>query len=132
MILRKLHFWFGMIGVGVFLATGIYMRLGFPDLYGSNEVVRYHYRANHIYILLASLLNVALGCYLRLGLGWRKKAAVLGSALLLLSPVVLVAAFILEAPKGAPDRLLTLIGIFLAFIGVLCHLPGRGVGERAA
>ena len=132
MTLKKAHFRVGLIGVAVFLATGVYMRVGFPDLYGANEVVRYHYRANHIYILLASLLNLALGCHLRLGLGWRKQAAVVGSALLLLSPVVLAAAFILEAPKGTPDRLLTLIGIFMAFIGALCHVPGRGVGERAA
>ena len=132
MTLRKTHFWFGLIGVAVFLATGIYMRVGFPDLYAANEIVRYHYRANHIYILLAGLLNLSLGCYLRLGAGWRKQLAVLGSALLLLAPVVLVAAFILEAPKGAPDRPLTLIGIFMAFIGVLCHALGRSVGEHAA
>ena len=125
MTLRRTHFWVGLIGVAVFLATGVYMRVGFPDLYGANEVVRYHYRANHIYILLASLLNLALGCYLRLGIGWRKQTAMAGSTLLLLSPVVLVAAFILEAPKGTPDRLLTLIGVFMLFIGVICQVPGR-------
>ena len=125
MTLRRLHFWVGLIGVAVFLATGIYMRAGFPELYGANEVVRYHYRANHIYILLASLLNLALGCYLSLGVGWRKQAAMVGSTFLWLSPAVLVAAFVLEAPKGTPDRLLTLVGIFMVFIGALCHVPGR-------
>ena len=127
MTLRRLHFWIGCLGVAVFLATGVYMRAGFPELYGGNEVVRYHYRANHIYILLASLLNIALGCYLRLGVGWRKQAAVAGSTFLLLSPAVLVAAFVLEAPKGTPDRLLTLAGIFTVFIGALCHVANRNV-----
>ena len=125
MTLRSSHFWTGLVGFAVFLATGLYMRLGFPELYGANEVVRYHYRANHIYILLASLINLALGCYFQLGVGWRKKTARLGSLLLLSAPVVLVAAFFIEAPKGAPDRVLTLIGIFMVFIGVLCHAPNR-------
>jgi len=75
--------------------------------------------------LLASLLNLALGCYLSLGVGWRKKAAMVGSTFLWLSPAVLVAAFVLEAPKGTPDRLLTLVGIFMVFIGALYHVPGR-------
>ena len=125
MTLKKAHFWIGCLGIAVFLATGVYMRAGFPELYGGNEVVRYHYRANHIYILLGSLINLALGCYLRLGIGWRKRAAIVGSTLLLSSPLLLVAAFVLEAPKGTPDRLLTLVGIFMVFIGALCHMANR-------
>jgi len=101
------------------------MRIGFPELYGSNEIIRYHYRANHIYILLSSLLNIVLGCYLRQGVGWRKRVALAGSLLLFSAPLVLVAAFFLEAPKGTPDRLITLAGIFMVFIGTAFQAPSR-------
>jgi hypothetical protein len=126
MTLRRAHFLIGWLGFAVFLVTGLYMRAGFPALYGSNEVVRYLYRANHIYVLLASLINVALGCYLYTGSGWRNVAARAGSVFLLSAPVVLVMAFFLEAPKGTPNRLLTGTGVFMVLLGILCHLPNRG------
>ena len=73
MSLRKLHFAMGLAGVVAFLATGLYMNAGFPDLYGANEVLRYLYRSNHVYILLASLINVALGVHLKAAAaGWRR------------------------------------------------------------
>ena len=99
------------------------MRIGFPELYGFNQVIRYLYRANHIYILFASLINIVLGCYLRPGSGWQKSVATVGSGLLLLAPAMLIAAFFLEAPKGTPDRLITLAGIFMVFIGTAFQAP---------
>ena len=72
MQLRKLHFVVGLAGVVAFLVTGAYMRAGFPDLYAANEVLRYLYRSNHVYVLLASLVNVALGVHLTPAPpGWR-------------------------------------------------------------
>jgi hypothetical protein len=96
---------------------------GIPELYGSNEVIRYTHRANHIYVLFSSLVNLILGFYLRPVLGWKKKLATVGSVLLLSAPVVLVIAFFVEAPKDTSDRWLTLVGVFMVFLGVLCHLP---------
>ena len=63
MQLRKLHFVVGLAGVVAFFVTGTYMRAGFPDLYATNEVLRYLYRSNHVYVLLASLVNLALGVH---------------------------------------------------------------------
>lgn len=40
------------------------MRASFPDLYAGNEAVRYMYRANHIYLLFASVLNLVMGAHL--------------------------------------------------------------------
>jgi hypothetical protein len=56
--MRKLHLIVGLAGVAVFLATGLYMHARFPALYGGNEALRFMYRANHVYLLLASLINV--------------------------------------------------------------------------
>ncbi|MGH2566714.1 MAG: hypothetical protein ACRDGA_00120 [Bacteroidota bacterium] len=53
------HIVIGIATVVVFLGTGLYMRLNFPDLYESNEAIRYLFRANHLYILFAGLLNIA-------------------------------------------------------------------------
>ncbi len=64
MQLRKLHFVVGLAGVVAFVVTGPTCA-GFPDLYATNEVLRYLYRSNHVYVLLASLVNVALGVHLR-------------------------------------------------------------------
>ena len=99
MQLRKLHFVVGLAGVVAFLVTGAYMRAGFPDLYAANEVLRYLYRSNHVYILLASLVNVALGVHLTAAApGWRATVSMVGSLLALAAPVVLCFAFFFEAP----------------------------------
>ena len=67
----------------MFLATGLCMRAGFPELYGANEALRYIYRANHAYILLA--------------------------------------------PNASPERPFTVLGVFLALLGVLGQLPNYRV-----
>jgi hypothetical protein len=64
-----------------------------------------------------------LHLYLRPVLNWKKKLATVGSVWLLSAPVVLVIAFLVEAPKDTSHRWLTLVGVFMAFLGVLCHLP---------
>ena len=105
--MRVLHLIVGSAGVLVFLATGIYMQTHFPELYGTNEALRYMYRANHVYILLASLVNVVLGVYLSApNSPWRAVVGRTGSVLALLSPPILIYAFFAEAPKASPERVL--------------------------
>ena len=58
MQLRALHLGVGLAGVVVFLGTGIYLRMVFPELYATNEALRYVYRANHVYVLFASLIKI--------------------------------------------------------------------------
>src|SRR5688572_7252863 len=125
MQLRKLHFAVGLAGVVAFLATGAYMRAGFPDLYAANEVLRYLYRSNHVYVLLASLVNVALGVHLAaVAPGWRAMVSRVGSLLALASPVVLCFAFFLEAPVATPERILTLLGVAALAAGIALHVLG--------
>jgi hypothetical protein len=104
------------------------MRAGFPELYGGNEALRYIYRANHAYILLASLVNIVLGIYLAAPHGgWRSFVSRLASLLAILSPAVLVYAFFAEAPNASPERVFTVLGVFLALLGVLGQLPNYRV-----
>lgn len=129
--MRKLHLIVGLAGVAVFLGTGVYMRTHFPALYADNEALRYIYRANHVYLLLASLVNVALGAYLtRAATGWRASLATAGSVLALLSPVLLSYAFFAEAPHASPVRIVTLLGVAAVALGVVAQVPSGGGSKR--
>ena len=130
MTLRKVHFAVGLLGTVAFLATGAYMNAGFPDLYAGNEVLRYLYRSNHVYILLASLVNVALGVHLAPAApGWRATVLRVGSVLALAAPVVLCFAFFIEAPVAQPERVWTLAGVAALAAGIALHALG-GMGVR--
>src|SRR5207247_7900718 len=92
----------GMLAV---LASGLYMATHFPAAYATGEEVRYIYRANHVYVLLGSLVSFALGLYWTgAKAGWRGKLALAGAALVLAAPFVLVYAFFFEALRGTPRR----------------------------
>jgi hypothetical protein len=128
----KLHLVVGLVGIAVFLGTGLYMFRGFPELYGTNEAVRYMYRANHVYVLLSSLINVALAVYLVPARpGWKASIGKIGSVLLILSPMVLCYAFFAEAPKATPERVFTGLGVLALLLGVLAHLPSYRVQRNA-
>ena len=130
---KSLHLWVGFGGALVFLATGIYMVIGFPALYGGIEAIRYMYRANHVYLLLGSLINVAVGVYRTdLRLHWRGKLALSGSVLLWLAPFVLLFAFFFEPPRETPLRLATFLGTLMLLIGVLAQWPNRALKSARA
>lgn len=124
--LARVHLAVGLIGFVIFLASGAYMRLNGPALYASNAAVRFSLRANHVDILLASLVNAAVGIYLlpadRI---WRRILQTVGSCLLLASPCLYVAAFLIEGPLASPERRLTLWGTIGSLAGVLFHAAGN-------
>ena len=61
--MRRFHQIFGWTIFLVFLLTGQYMSIYHNHLVGTPDGVRMLYRSRHIYILLAALLNIALGLY---------------------------------------------------------------------
>ncbi len=123
--MRKVHILVGVLGIVIFLTTGMYMRLTFPAIYGADEALRYMYRANHVYLLLASLINLAIGIYAPsvARSNWARSFGLLGNVLVALSPAILTFAFFFEAPKASPDRGFTALGVFVALLGVLAQLP---------
>ncbi len=125
MRLRTLHFAAGLAGVVAFLVTGAYMRAGFPDLYAANDVLRYLYRSNHVYVLLSSLVNVALGVHLTpVAPGWRATVTRIGSLLALAAPAGLCFAFFVEAPVASPERVWTVLGVAMVAAGIALHVLG--------
>jgi len=124
---RRAHLIMGGLTLLGFAITGFHMLWTLPGLFeeGGNPV-RFLYRANHLYLLFAGLLNLALGSYLELcEEGWRRRLQVFGSGCLLIAPLVLFPAFFIDPPRLSPKRPTTEAAIFLVFIGTLCQLPGR-------
>ena len=121
-----MHLWLGVGGVLAFLGTGAYMATHFPAAYESDEAIRYLYRANHVYLLLGSLINLAVGFY-RAGTrpGWRGVVGLVGSVLLVLAPFVPLYAFFFEAPRGTPERAATFFGVLFLLVGALAQWPNR-------
>jgi hypothetical protein len=121
---RLIHLTVGLAGIVLFLFTGMHMRHHFPDAYATHEAVRFTYRANHVYVLVASLLNVCMSVYRTPAVG----AAIvvlqcMGSIMLIVAAPVLIAAFYIEGAQGSPQRMLTLIGIVLLAVGTAMQLP---------
>jgi len=95
-----------------------------PDL-------RMMYVSRHIYLLGGALVNVALGLYLQTQPAiWRRVLQHLGSMLILVSPVLLVLAFLAEPALGVAGRgWRTYFGLIGLFAGVMTHLVAH-LGAR--
>ena len=127
--LREIHLTVGIATLLVFLGTGGYLRMNFPDLYAGDKTVRYLFRSRHLYILFSSLINILLGLYLNQNqspLGARLQFG--GSLLLLAAPPLHIAAFLMEPLSQV--RLLTTVATFLSFLGTLAHVLGGYQSKR--
>lgn len=122
MNLALLHKRTGWAALALFLATGVYMKLGFPGVAPFPPEVRYMFRADHVYLLFAALLNLVFGAFPGDAGARRKNLSRAGSALLLLAPAVLLFAFAWDPPHRSVDRFPTTLGVTLAFLGALLRL----------
>jgi hypothetical protein len=89
-----------------------------------SDSARLMYRSRHLYILAGGLVNLALGLYLhRHSGGWRRAAQAVGSALLMVSPLLLVFAFAVEPSRGfQQETWLSHFGLYALFGGSMVHL----------
>jgi hypothetical protein len=122
--MKLVHMVFGLAVLVVFVLTGQDMALYHGHLGGMADGPRMLYRSRHIYILLASLLNLGLGAYLTRGLDRRTQILqVVGSGAIILATCLLVAAFFFEAPTGEIRRITyARNGIFLMLGGTMTHV----------
>ncbi len=122
--LKYIHLIIGFIALFIFILTGQYMKSHFPDAYQSNEIIRYTYRANHIYIFFSSVIHIILGIYLSTPhRRWQWILQIMGSILLIISLILLILAFYYEAPVVTPYRSLSYYGVISILAGVTFHLP---------
>ena len=119
--MTRLHKIVGIVGVIAFLATGLYMRRYPSGMASLDGGMRMLFRSRHIYLLLASLLNLGLGTYLRPSPRRSRRAAqVLASLPILAAPPLLLAAFLVEPYRtapGGPFALSAVIGLLGGTIG---------------
>ena len=121
--MSRLHLTFGLLLFVVFLITGQYMRADFPDKEAIDQFLRLLMRSRHIYILFSALIHIALGVYfVPRAVVWRRSVQYAGSALLLVSSILLVSAFIHETYTLAAFSDLSRFGIYTSLAGVGLHL----------
>jgi len=125
--MRRLHLIFASVFLLLFVASGLYMKNVLPPFNNELDGVRMIYRASHLYLLFATLLNLLAGAYWQtLGNKLCSQIQVLGSTLLLCSLPVLGLAFLLEPSQHWVMRPLTMAGCWLALLGTLLH-AGAGL-----
>jgi choline-glycine betaine transporter len=121
--LSFIHRLVGIITVIAFLGTGQYLRITLPEPEVATHLSRMLARSAHVYLLLAGLINLALGIYLvRAQRGWRRGLQTAGSALLLFAPVLVFSAFVYEPPRASLERPLTLFAMIMLLAGTVSHL----------
>jgi hypothetical protein len=120
--LRIAHLTVGSVFLIGFLLSGQYMHWFLGHLQGMSDAPRMLYRSAHIYLLWSAMLNLALGLYVRLSIvSVSRCAQVVGSALILVGPLLLVAAFFYEASLNDLQRPFSRPAIYAAFAGMLAH-----------
>ena len=88
--MKWFHLIFGVIVFGVFVTTGKFMRVDFPDKDMIPQDLRLLMRSRHIYILFSAFIHLMLGVYLQIRPSvWQKIFQYGGSAVLIASSVLL-------------------------------------------
>lgn len=119
------HLIFGIAMFIVFVTTGRFMRVDFPDKEAIPQELRLLMRSRHIYILFSALIHLALGVYLQIRPQvWRKVLQFGGSAVLVISSGFLVWAFVVETYNLQHFSDLSRNGIYLSLAGIGLHLIG--------
>lgn len=121
MMIKRVHVLVGIVTLIMFVATGFYMKLNFPALYQGNETIRMMYRASHIYILFAGLINIVIGSYISVDNAKHNWRQIVGSILIVSSAILFTTAFFYEPPRGSYQRTFTLLSILSISLGSLFH-----------
>jgi predicted Na+-dependent transporter len=120
--LKRFHFIFGLLMFVAFLLTGQYMDKFHNHLDGAEIGVRMLYRTRHIFILLASLLQLGLGLYLQTRAGqWQKRLQLAGSAVLTGGTLLLVYAFFSEPKTRDLTTPFSHQALYLLLLGIVLH-----------
>lgn len=121
-MLGKIHFYFGILIVVIFLLTGQYMHHKFGHLKEMELMNRALFRAGHLYILLFGLINMALGINFQTPKKeLLRKIQLFGSIITLGASLLVIYAFFVELPSEQIERPLTRYSLFLILLGISTH-----------
>lgn len=120
--MKRLHLWVGAVALLAFLLSGQYMDYLEVRTNVLGETARVMFRSRHIYLLLAALVNLGVGAYFAYReRGWRRGLQLIGSALIIVAPVLMAAAFFAEPGEPGLKRHFTLPAVVILSIGTLLH-----------
>jgi hypothetical protein len=120
---RKWHLSTGIFFLVLFLLSGLYMKFNFPAAYADNDLIRMMYRANHIYLLMAALINLLFGHLTFVQSDSRARLIqTVASVLLIIAPFLLLLAFLYEPQRAAFNRYFTFFGILCLLSAVLLYI----------
>ena len=130
--MKWFHLIFGLTVFVVFVTTGHYMRVDFPDKDIIPQDLRLLMRSRHIYILFSALIHLMLGVYLQIQpQTWRRSLQYFGSFLLTVSSGLLLWGFIYETYYTQHFSALSYYGIFASLGGVGFHLIGGMIWKKS-
>jgi len=117
---KRYHFWVGFLGVIAFLLTGQVMDRAYDHLQGMPNETRMLFRSTHIYILLASMINLVLGVYLSPP-DQKHKIVLQASAsiLVLAAPCLLLLAFFTEPQMADLARPFSRLALYSLFVSAM-------------
>ncbi len=125
------HLGFGLLIFIVFVTTGKFMRVDFPDKDIIPQDLRILMRSRHIYILFSAMIHLMLGVYLQIRpQPWRKIVQYGGSAVLVASSLVLVWGWYTETYSLQHFSDISRNGIYASLWGIGLHLIG-GLGRKS-
>ncbi|WP_298779672.1 hypothetical protein [uncultured Polaribacter sp.] len=121
-MLGKIHFYFGIIAVIIFLLTGQYMHHNFGHLKDMELMNRALFRAGHLYILLFGLINISLGTHFKISeIIFIKRVQQFGSTIIFMATFLVIYGFFTELPTEQIERPLTRNSLYLILFGVSVH-----------
>jgi hypothetical protein len=106
----------------VFLATGLFMRAGFPGVAPPDLAHRVFFRTHHLYLLGASLVLIVVGGHVRAAGAGRPRLRLASTVLLLAAPPMLFLGFAREHLEPMLRGKATSVGWIALAVGVLLHL----------
>jgi hypothetical protein len=132
-LLKPLHLAVGLLGLIAFVLTGQYMGMFLGGLEAMPDGPRLLYRTSHLYLMWASLVNLLVGAYFVTGVSRGARIGQsLASALLLLSPPLMLTGFFLESPANNLDRVFCSWGNYFALAGVILHIASSLLRSKPA
>jgi len=121
---RRVHLVAGLILAGLFIASGIYLRFLFSKETGAIDIAHHMlYRANHVYLLTAALVNLLFIANLKPPvIRWQYLLQRLASAAVLVASILVVWAFVTEPQQMTLHRPITISSMLTLASGVLVLL----------
>lgn len=122
MLQKNLHFWGGLLLLLIFILSGQYMQHGFNRLQDLSAFERMAFRAEHIYLLLSSLIHIGIGSYFTSHPHkWGRYIQIFASVLMLMATSFFHYSFFSEMPTREIERPFSRLGLYLMLAGVSIH-----------